>query len=325
MAGGRSLSAVLTGPVLALDLGGTNARAAVVLPDGRVVSRQAGPTPIADGRDAVVGFVEDLLRSARDEHHGPRWSGPGPPSASLRRGPLDAQRGILIEPPNLRGDWWGYKLGPALGDSLGLPWALERDTVGSILGEWHYGAGRGSTDIVYLTISTGVGGAVVTDGRLLLGPDGVAGELGHMTVAMDGPICGCGGSGHVEAIASGAGIARAARAALEDGTAGAALRAMADGSGVERISAKDVSRAADLGRCRGRRHTEGRPSSRRARGRLAGQRLRTGRGHPPVEGLRWLGASAWWLRRETPSPNPRSGSRRHVRALSWPRWVTTAG
>lgn len=118
--------------------------------------------------------------------------------------------------------------------------------MGPILGEWHFGAGSGSTDIVYLTLPTGGGGAVIADGWLVLGPDGLAGELGHMTVAMYGPICACRGSGHVEALASGAGIARAPVTHSNTASPGTS-EAIADGRDAERISAEDVWRAVDLG------------------------------------------------------------------------------
>ena len=237
---------MLSGAILALDVGATNVRAAVVGPDGTIDVRRTARTPTGQAGDAVVSFILDLLRQARDEYAA---SG-GRDAIAVgicAPGPLDAATGTLIEPPNLGGDWRGLALGPAIGDGLRLPWALDRDTVGTILGEWHFGAGRGSTDLVYLTISTGVGGAVVTDGRLLLGPDGVAGELGHMTVDMDGPLCGCGAPGHVEAFASGVAIARAGRSAVRAGSAGEPLKAMAESAGVDRITAEDVSRAADLG------------------------------------------------------------------------------
>ena len=237
---------MLIGPVLALDQGATNARAAVVWPDGSLATRRGGALPAGQDRAAAVAFITALLRDVRDEHG--RSGATAPVAIGISApGPLDGRAGVLIEPPNLPRDWWGYPLGPSLGDTLDLPWALERDTVGTILGEWCFGAGRGSNDLVYMTVSTGVGGAVISDGRLLLGPDGVAGELGHMIVDMDGPPCGCGGRGHVESFASGTGIARAARAALEDGTAGRPLWQVAEAVGVDAMTAQDVARAADLG------------------------------------------------------------------------------
>jgi glucokinase len=234
------------GPVLALDLGGTNARAAVVTPDGALRSRHAGPTPMAGGVVAVIEQCVSLMTRAVADAQG---AGVAEPVAVgiCAPGPLDARAGTLVDPPNLPDEWWGFSLGPTLGEHFGLPWALEKDTNVAILGEAVFGAGRGARDLVYLTISTGIGGAVLSDGRLLTGPDGVAGELGHLTVDMDGQRCGCGAPGHLEAIASGTGIARAARDALDAGEDAPLLRRFADEAAPEALSAADVARAADLG------------------------------------------------------------------------------
>jgi len=124
-------------------------------------------------------------------------------------GPLDPNKGELIDPPNLDRSLWNFPLAPRIGQEFDLPAVLERDTQVAILAEGDFGAARGLTDYVYLTVSTGIGGAVVSDGRLMRGPDGLAGELGHLTIDIDGPVCGCGARGHLEAIASGSGIAKA--------------------------------------------------------------------------------------------------------------------
>ena len=165
---GTFATTTLSGPVLALDLGGTNARAAVVLPDGRIATRHAGSTPMAEGRAAVVDYCLGLLRAARDEHLA--GGGSSPLAVGIAApGPLYPGTGTLIDPPNLRGDWWGFPLAPAIGDALGLPWALGKDTNVNILGERDFGAGEGSGDLVYLTISTGIGGAAISGGRPIVG------------------------------------------------------------------------------------------------------------------------------------------------------------
>jgi glucokinase len=141
----------------------------------------------------------------------------------------------------------GLPLGPLVGDALGLPWAIERDTNVAVLAESAFGAGRGHRDLVYLTVSTGIGGGVISGGRLLTGPDGVAGELGHLAVDMDGPVCGCGGRGHLERLASGTGIARSAREALEAGEDAPELRRIANRISPAPLEAVDVSEAAEAG------------------------------------------------------------------------------
>jgi len=199
-------------PVLALDLGGTQLRTALITPAGEVHERSSRPTPTTGAADLVEACVEALTvtreRSGNATSERPAAIGISAP------GPLDARAGRLIDPPNLDSSTWGLPLADLISDALGLPTTLDKETNVAALGEGFFGAAMGANDFVYLTISTGVGGAVVTGGRLLHGPDGVAGELGHLTIdAYEGPLCGCGARGHLEAIASGTGIAKAATAA----------------------------------------------------------------------------------------------------------------
>ena len=198
--------------MLALDLGGTQLRTAVVLADGKLLGRRAQRTPrtaseiVADSSDSLTLSLSDAEAQSGGPLR-PRALGISAP------GPLDVERGVILDPPNMDRSLWSFPLAAALADELKLPVAMERDTQVAALAEGEFGAGQGLTDYVYLTISTGIGGAVVSDGRLLRGPDMVAGELGHITVDLDGPPCGCGARGHLEALASGTGIARAAREA----------------------------------------------------------------------------------------------------------------
>jgi glucokinase len=155
-------------------------------------------------------------------------------------GPVDPSTGYVVEPPNLGPQFRDIPLAPALGDALGLPAFLDRDTNVAALGEHAFGAAKGEDDFIYLTVSTGVGGAIMTGGKLLHGPDGLAGELGHVPVTLDGPLCGCGGPGHVEAYASGAGLAKLARVLVERGES-PFLEQRAAEIGAEHLSAVDVS------------------------------------------------------------------------------------
>jgi glucokinase len=202
------------GSVLALDLGGTQLRAAVVRPTGELVGRRSAPTP-REGARAVVERCAATLAEARTDPAAS--SSPVDVLVISAPGPLDPDRGVLIDPPNLPSSLHGFALADALAERTGLPCRLERDTQLAALAEGRFGAARGLTDYVYLTVSTGVGGAIVSDGRLLRGPDGAAGELGHLLVDLDGPRCGCGARGHLEALASGTGIAAAAREAAAQG------------------------------------------------------------------------------------------------------------
>ena len=226
-------------PVIAVDLGGTRIRAAIVQPDGTRLARNDQPTPIEDGPAAIVAACRDAARRARAEAPSdvsPTIAGIGLSSP----GPVDPWRGVVLEPPNLGPDFRDIPLAAELSASEDLPAFLDRDTNVAALGEHAFGAARDIDDFIYLTVSTGVGGAIVTGGELLHGPDGLAGELGHVPVELDGPRCGCGGIGHVEALAAGVSLAREARALVAaDASPFLTARARELG-GADELSAKDV-------------------------------------------------------------------------------------
>ncbi|HET7677310.1 MAG TPA: ROK family protein [Candidatus Limnocylindrales bacterium] len=236
----------LTGglPVLALDLGASRLRAAVVRSDGRLDSRAERETPAAEGPAAAVQASLDLLREVRAAlaDTGADVAGVG---ISVP-GPVDARRGRFIEPPNLGPAFRDAPFAEPIGEALGLPWALERDTHVAALAEGAFGAARGVDDFLYLTVSTGLGGAIVTEGRLMTGPDGVAGELGHLPVELDGPPCSCGSRGHLEALSSGSGIARRAAEAIAAGRA-PGLAQLAHGRAPAALTARDVAEAESAG------------------------------------------------------------------------------
>ncbi len=248
------------GLVLALDLGASRLRAALVGPGGTVLARSEAPSATERGAAAVLDAAEDLLRSVRDpggrgsEREGdddarraagfPRRS---PLAIGISAiGPLDPIAGVIIDPPNAHPSFRDVPIAAELSRRLGLPAFLDRDTNVALLGEHAFGAARDVQDVVYLTVSTGIGGAILVGGQLLHGPDGTAGELGHLLVDLDGPPCGCGARGHLEGIASGSGIVRAAGEAVRAGTGGL-LRAAADREGIDRLSAVDVAAAEDAG------------------------------------------------------------------------------
>jgi glucokinase len=123
---------------------------------------------------------------------------------------------------------------------LGLPTILENDANAAALGEFRYGAGRGVRSIVYMTVSTGIGGGIILDGKVWHGLKDAAGEIGHITVCPDGPLCGCGNQGCLEAMASGPSIARRAREAVSAGRSSAL-------SGLANVTSADVVRLAQEG------------------------------------------------------------------------------
>jgi glucokinase len=162
-------------------------------------------------------------------------------------GPVDPERGIVVEPPKLGPEFRNVLLAQDVSESQGLPAFLERDTNVAALAEQAFGAARGVDDFLYITVSTGVGGGIVTGGKILHGPDGFAGELGHVPVAMTGPRCGCGGIGHVEAFASGTALARDARALVASGGSTFLIERARHIGGSNELSAKDVADGALAG------------------------------------------------------------------------------
>jgi glucokinase len=122
-------------------------------------------------------------------------------------GPVDPWEGIILYAPNIPG-WKDIHLKNHLQSHFKVPVTVGNDANMAAMGEWKFGSGIGHHHLIYLTISTGIGGGIIMDDKLLLGQRGLAGEMGHITVLPDGPLCGCGKPGHLEALSSGTGIAK---------------------------------------------------------------------------------------------------------------------
>jgi glucokinase len=202
--------------VLGIDIGGTNLVAGAVAEDGsRVVGDHSRPTDAGRGANAVVHDVVEMaqaslaaLREADPAAH-VLGVGAGAP------GPLDTRRGVVLFTPNL--GWVNLPLRALLADGLGLPTAIENDANAAVLGESWAGAARGAAHVIGLTIGTGIGGGIVIGGQLYHGAADAAAEFGHMVIDLDGPVCGCGNHGCLEAFASGKNIARRAAELLSQG------------------------------------------------------------------------------------------------------------
>jgi glucokinase len=201
---------------LGLDLGGTNVKA-VVLDGLELVANATFPTDAPRGPRAVVDRLAEVARWATD-HHGPvETIGLGVP------GLFDPTDGRVLLFPNLPGPWSGYPLRARLEEELGRPVHMINDARAFTLAEGTVGAGAGCSTLVCVTLGTGIGGGVMIDGRLHLGAFGVAGEIAHQTVLPDGPLCGCGNRGCVEALARSDVVAAAAgRPTVEQVYAGVA-------------------------------------------------------------------------------------------------------
>jgi len=219
---------------IGIDLGGTQVRAALIDAAGVVMARAADATDVVGGPARVLDQMRRLVAEV--------CAGISPDSVEAAGvcapGPLDSETGTVLDIPTLPG-WRDFPLRDALADSLKMPVVLENDGIAAAYGEWKYGAGRGLRHLVYVTVSTGIGGGVVMDGRLLHGRRGMAAHVGHMPMDLNGPICSCGGVGCFEALAAGPAFGRAGRAMAERGGLLAAL--------TETVEARHVVDAARLG------------------------------------------------------------------------------
>ncbi len=225
--------------VVGVDLGGTQIRTGLVTPQGRVVRREATQTPRKGGPDAVIErIVQQVLAVMGPERDKVQGIGVASP------GPVDPYSGTVRFAPNLPG-WKDVPLRDRLAARLHLPVRVGNDANLAALAEHHFGAGRGIADLIYITVSTGIGGGIIVGGRLLVGHRGYGAEIGHQTIEDAGPRCKCGNVGCLEALASGTAIAREARVAVAAGTA-TQLSSMCGGD-IWRITARMVADAARAG------------------------------------------------------------------------------
>lgn len=198
-----------------------------------MISGTRFPTRVEDGPHRIlenaVSEIERMLAEA-----GAELTGVGVGCG----GPLDRRRGLILSPPNLP-DWDRFPIVEILEERLGAPALLDNDANAAALGEHQYGAGRGLSDLVYITISTGIGGGLIVGGELVYGVCDGAGEVGHTTVLPHGPQCGCGARGCLESICSGTSIARRTRARLAAG-AGSSLSNLSP----DAVTAQAVAEAA---------------------------------------------------------------------------------
>lgn len=201
--------ALIMGRCIGVDVGGTKIAAARVEPDGSVSRRFRTETRAAEGPDRVIERICQGIECVMGEE---AVDGIG----IACPGPLDSRSGVVLSPPNLPG-WERIPLKERLEDRFQVPVCVENDANAAAWGEYLLGAGRWADPMIYITVSTGIGGGVVLDGALYRGADTYAGEIGHMIVDPQGAPCGCGRRGCLEAMASGTALARAAAEALRNG------------------------------------------------------------------------------------------------------------
>jgi glucokinase len=227
------LSDIITGMtlIIAVDIGGTQIRAAAYR-RGSTTPETVQRTPTR-GEGTAFERLCGLIQSIWPEH------GTVEKIVVALPGPLDPETGVIFSAPNIKG-WENFAIAPELSARFGVPVKIGNDANLAALGEWRFGAGKGHHNLLYITVSTGIGGGIISDDRLLLGERGLAAEIGHISVMPDGPLCGCGQRGHLEALASGPAIARFVESELGAG-------AVSTLQGRSPLTARDVSEAAAQG------------------------------------------------------------------------------
>ncbi len=217
---------------IAVDIGGTHIRVGVY-PDEGIEPEAIQRIKTVGKKGSPLERLIDLIKELWPKSSHVRALGVAAP------GYLNPRTGIVITAPNIPG-WNNFPLRQKLGDAFDIPILLGNDANLAALGEWRYGSARGHHNVLYLTISTGIGGGVIINDNLLLGSNGLAAELGHLTIDPNGPPCGCGHPGHLEAFASGTAIASYVSQQIDKGVHSNLAQ-------IDNPSAYDISLAAQSG------------------------------------------------------------------------------
>jgi glucokinase len=229
-------------PILAVDIGGTKIITAIISDNGQVVATDRCPTPADEGVQAVIGrlftAIDGLLNLNNMEAS--QLGGIGVAVA----GAIDSGRGLITFSPNLPG-WRDVPLGEIVQQRYRVDAFLVNDASAAALGEHRFGAGRGISNLILLTLGTGIGGGIIINGEMYGGACGSAGEIGHMVIDVNGPECACGSRGCLEALASGTAVARDAIRRINHGEKSSLIE-MVKGE-IESITAETVGTAARNG------------------------------------------------------------------------------
>jgi glucokinase len=201
---------------IGIDIGGTKILTALADNEGKIITKAHNPTEADQGRDVIIDNIKNTIERVIDNSKVTKDEivkiGLGTP------GPLDLKKGRIIENSNL--SWSDVPIVKILEKITGIPVILENDANAAGLGEKFFGAGRGANSIVYITISTGIGGGVIIDNKIFHGK-GNAAEIGHMTLIPDSKFqCGCGNYGCFEAVASGTAIAKRGKEIVKENKTG---------------------------------------------------------------------------------------------------------
>ncbi len=223
-----------------IDLGGTNITGALGLSDGRILCEKSVPTQSHEGPEGVLKRIGNLVRELKAQ------TGAQPEAVGLGvPGLIDLKAGMTRFFPNFPTNWRNVPVRDTLEPETGCPVYLLNDVRVATLGELVFGHGRTVSTMAFFALGTGIGGGIVVDGKLRLGPLGAAGELGHQTVFPDGPRCGCGNRGCIEALASGPAIAAEGIRLVLSGQAPRLHELI--GGDISRITPREMAEAARAG------------------------------------------------------------------------------
>jgi glucokinase len=228
--------------ILGVDLGGTKIATALATAQGEILARGYSPTPAQAAPEAAVDSILATIKKTISSRKlkASQVLGIGIAAAGL----IDGDKGEVISSPNLP-SWHEVPLRDIVEQRFAVPAYLGNDATLAALGEWHFGLKREIANLIYITVSTGIGGGIIADDRLYTGAYGVAGEIGHMTIDINGPHCNCGNIGCWETLASGTALAREAVSQITAG-ANTSIIGLVNGD-MSKVDAEAVSLAAKQG------------------------------------------------------------------------------
>ncbi len=225
----------MSGLILAADVGATNMRVGVFNEEGRLLRFKSGKTPQTNSPESVPRALLDLAREVAGQDWSAIWR-----CGVASIGPLDSKRGVILKAPNIADKGREIPLLAYLKEELDVDYYFLNDCNAAAYGEWWSRKEEGVRNLIYITISSGIGGGVVDNGHLILGKIGNGAEIGHIVIDAAGYMdCGCGGRGHWEAYCSGANIPRLAERLLRDGR-------LERGTGLERAY---IDKSLDAKKC----------------------------------------------------------------------------
>jgi len=218
--------------VVGVDLGATKIAAGLVSPDNQIIKKVYAETRVAEGPAPVVERINHCVDELRSHIPGSKQM---VAIGVCCPGPVDHASGMVLDPPNMTG-WLNVPLQKMLKERLAIPAAIEHDSKAAALGEFHFGADQGSNDMIFEVVGTGVGAAIILNGQLYRGPHNSAGEIGHVTIDMNGPSCSCGSNGCLEVYTAGPDLVDRFRDFIKD--SGELCPANADGKWVAKLAAE---------------------------------------------------------------------------------------